>query len=412
MPWDEQHSLKIPSMRPKVETLDRLSPEEVRRLAGLGLFGGGSHVTKRKTPRRHKKYDPYSYSETGYASSYDADGYPWDMWATAYRMLGGFIDCDWQQGGDNMYDQQANYRNRRKRRRTASMATNATGHAYDRNLNNNVDDNNANDDDAYGQNACGRWMMWAAYANPNYQGNGYYEYFDDDRVRTGSLDCHEADTEWQLICVYRQEFYQFLEQIAKHLWAIDEYEYVVAWGGLEYMTEDDCFQLYPNDDDGTYYYAGVLPSEGGTFQMSLFEDAGCRIPKTDTAFSSVYEDQYYYNSYWSQFDDDEYVYQNQKGRERRKLDEDKDDVCNGDDRRRLGDNDGDGNMDCQAWASAREPTLEAVNSVLETYKYCTPCIDYPSYQDGYLIGNDDDLHEYLAVVLFVYIIYSKHPNIP
>lgn len=69
-------------------------------------------------------------------------------------------------------------------------------------------------------------------------------------------------------------------------------------------------------------------------------------------------------------------------------------------------------MDCQAWASAREPTLEAVNSVLETYKYCTPCIDYPSYQDGYLIGNDDDLHEYLAVVLFVYIIYSKHPNIP
>ena len=81
----------------------------------------------------------------------------------------------------------------------------------------------------------------------------------------------------------------------------------------------------------------------------------------------MYEDQYYYNSYWSQLDDDEYVY-GQTNR-RRRLDEDKDDVCNGDnDRRRLG------NMDCQAWASAREPSLEAFNSVFETYKYCTPCI--------------------------------------
>ena len=351
-------------MRPKAETLDRLSPEEVRRLAGLGLFGRGSDVTRRKTPGRHTKFDPYSYEETGYASSYDADGYPWDMWATAYRMLGGFIDCDWQQGGDNKYDQYANYRNRRRKRRMTSEATNATDTPYNfRNLNNNAED------DANGGNACGRWMMWAAYANPNYQGNGYYEYFDDNSVRTGSLDCHEANTEWRLIGVYRQEFYQFLEQISKHLWAIDEYEYAVAWGGLDYMTDADCFQLYPNDDDGTYYYAGVWPSGGGTFQMSLFEDASCATPKTDTSFSSVYEDQYYYNSYWSQLDDDAYVY-GQTNR-RRRLDEDKDDVCNGDNdrgRRRLG------NMDCQAWASAREPSLEAFNSVFETYKYCTPCI--------------------------------------
>jgi len=271
-------------------------------------------------------------------------------------MLGGFIDCDWQQGEDNM--------NGRRGRRMESAAMNVTETRFTtRNLNNNADD------DAYGQNACGRWMMWAAYANPNYQGNGYYEYFDDDGVGTGTLDCHEANTEWLLIGVYRQEFYQFLEQIAKHLWALDEYEYAVAWGGLDYMTEDDCFQLYPNDDDGTYYYAGVWPSAGGTFQMMLFEDASCTTPRTDTKFSSVYEDQYYYNSYWSQFDDDQYLY-NQKGRGRT-LDEDKDDVCNGD-QRRLGEN--DGYMDCQAWASAREPTLEAVNSVFETYKYCTPCI--------------------------------------
>ena len=128
-------------MRPKVETLDRLSPEEVRRLAGLGLFGRGSHVTRRKTPGRHTKFDPYSYEETGYASSY-ADGYPWDMWATAYRMLGGFIDCDWQQGGDTLYDQYANYRSRRRKRRMASTATTNVTDAPDnyRYLNYNADD--------------------------------------------------------------------------------------------------------------------------------------------------------------------------------------------------------------------------------------------------------------------------------
>jgi hypothetical protein len=54
------------------------------------------------------------------------------------------------------------------------------------------------------------------YADPNYAGGGYDEYFGDGAE--GSLDCHSPDTNWMLIGVYKQEFYQYIEQISKHLW--------------------------------------------------------------------------------------------------------------------------------------------------------------------------------------------------
>ena len=54
------------------------------------------------------------------------------------------------------------------------------------------------------------------YVDPNYAGGGYDEYFGDDAP--GALDCHSPDTSWKLIGVYRQEFYQYIEQISKHLW--------------------------------------------------------------------------------------------------------------------------------------------------------------------------------------------------
>jgi len=72
--------------------------------------------------------------------------------------------------------------------------------------------------DGEGYGGCQRWMMWASYVNPNYQGNGYDEYFgdgcgDDGSSACGNLDCHVSGTEWILIGVYRQEFYQWVEQI-------------------------------------------------------------------------------------------------------------------------------------------------------------------------------------------------------
>ena len=33
-------------------------------------------------------------------------------------------------------------------------------------------------------------------------------------------------------------------------------------------------------------------------------------------------------------------------------------------------------------------TLDTLNSVYNDFRYCTSCVDYPTYQDGYFIGND------------------------
>ena len=143
-------------------------------------------------------------------------------------MLGGYIDCDRSKG------QQGN------------------SHS-------GSNDNNA------GQ-GCARWMVWAAYIDPYYSGGEYDEYHQDDnnsedkRKRRlneneaydgeaassnfyGNLNCHEKGTHWELLGVYRQEFYQFIEQISKHLWAINEYEYITTVAALAYMTDDDCFQV-------------------------------------------------------------------------------------------------------------------------------------------------------------------------
>ena len=35
------------------------------------------------------------------------------------------------------------------------------------------------------------------------------------------------------------------------------------------------------------------------------------------------------------------------------------------------------------------------NEVYEIYKSCTPCVDYPTYQDGYFKGNDGTEDGYL-----------------
>ena len=200
--------------------------------------------------------------------------------------------------------------------------------------------------------------MPSKYVDPNYQGNGYDEYFGDQPV--GKLDCHNPSSDWQLLGVYRQEFYQYIEQISKHLWAIDEYEYVVALAGLAYMTNADCFYV-GKSNDGEAIYAGVAPQPKGKFQMALYTDEYCLTPNDNLG---VTFDSYGLtsNPSLSKDNDDSVQYS--------------DDVSSW-------------------WSDAQEYTLTNLNDVYESYKYCTSCVDYPTYQDGYFIGDygtdDDDL---------------------
>jgi hypothetical protein len=164
--------------------------------------------------------------------------------------------------------------------------------------------------------------------------------------------------------VYRQEFYQYVEQISKHLWAIDEYEYIVALAGLSYMTKYECFYV-GQDSSGNSIYAGVAPKPYGTWQMALYTDGPqCLTPNDDLGMT--------YDSFGLTTD-----------------------VSLG-----SGDKNGDGensNNDDAAtwWSETQEYTLTKLNDVYEEFKYCTSCVDYPTYQDGYFIGDygtdDDDL---------------------
>ena len=196
------------------------------------------------------------------------------------------------------------------------------------------------------------------YVNPNYQGYEYDEYFSEEPP--GKLDCHSPDTEWQLLGVYREEFYQYIEQISKHLWAIDEYEYVVALAGLAYMTDEDCYQV-GNDGNGNAVYAGVAPQPYGTFKMAVYSDEYCLEPDDSLGVS--------FDSFGLQNDID------------------------------LGSKDATDD-DGKAWAydwwfDTQEENLQQLNDVYDTFRYCTSCVDYPTYQDGYFIGDygtdDDDL---------------------
>jgi len=291
----------------KPNKIERVSEEELNSNPALRKLGWGNGNSKSN------------------AVQYADPGDDYDMWQQAYRMLGGFIDCDHKKDQDGSHD--------------------------------DGDNNNDNGDD----NSCSRWMMWASYIDPNYQGYGYDEYFGDTPV--GSLDCHSPNTDWVLLGVYRQEFYQYIEQISKHLWAIDDYEYIVALAGLAYMTDEDCFYV-GTTADGAAIYAGVAPKEYGKFEMALYTDDYCLVPNEETGYT---------------FDDFGLYSDLNLG------------SGDGDD----GNNNGDNEDAEQYWYDTQEYTLTNLNDVYETFKYCTSCIDYPTYQDGYYIGDtgtdDDDL---------------------
>lgn len=137
------------------------------------------------------------------------------------------------------------------------------------------------------------------------------------------------------------------------MWAIDDYEYVVALAGLSFMTDDDCFAVGATSGGATIY-AGVAPQQYGKFQMALYTDEYCIQPDDSTGYSV--SDLVGYTDI---------------------------SLGSGDN----GDDDGD-SWASEWWYAAQEYTFTDLNDVYEEFKYCTSCVDYPTYQDGYFIGDD------------------------
>ena len=127
------------------------------------------------------------------------------------------------------------------------------------------------------------------------------------------------------------------------------------------MTDENC-QGPAYDGYNQAIYFGVQGLEGGDIQMGTYSDDQCIYPiETDI----TYDD-----------------FKQQEGVDLGSKDQ--------------GDHD-DGTYDdiTEWWYGAQEYTMELFNGVYDDYKYCTSCMDYPTYQDGYFIGDtgtdDDDL---------------------
>ena len=127
------------------------------------------------------------------------------------------------------------------------------------------------------------------------------------------------------------------------------------------MTDDECFAV-GYDESGNQLYASVQPLAGSYFQMGLYSEAQCITPNTQTSYTY-----------------DDFAEQSELN---------------------LGSKDAtdDDAFHAQAytyWQETQEYTLTNLNTVYNDFRFCTSCVDYPTYQDGYFIGDDgtddDDL---------------------
>jgi hypothetical protein len=126
------------------------------------------------------------------------------------------------------------------------------------------------------------------------------------------------------------------------------------------MTDENC-QGPAYDGYNNPIYFGVQGLEGGDIQMGTYSDDQCIYPvETDI----TYDD-----------------YHQQEGVDLGSKDQGQDDAT----------------MEQieEWWYDTQEYTMTLFNGVYDDYKYCTSCMDYPTYQDGYFIGDsgtdDDDL---------------------
>jgi hypothetical protein len=182
----------------------------------------------------------------------------------AWRMLGFFVDCSYSSSNNN----------------------------------------NGGGDNKNGNSGCTRYLLWAAYVDPGYEGGGIDEYafFDPEEgiydttytcdTREGhrcvKMDCHDPDTTtWKLMGLFKNKYYgsEWMEQLFKH-------EGVCVWGenGYKFMKEyynswpEGCSQTKLYTDAGDSLYIELEPSLGGMMNLALYTDSYCREKYQDPTY--------------------------------------------------------------------------------------------------------------------------------
>jgi hypothetical protein len=163
------------------------------------------------------------------------------------------------------------------------------------------------------------------------------------------------------------------------------------------MTDENCKGPYYDTYNNEVYF-GVMPLESGKMMMGAYSDDQCIYPneKTTATYDDFFEggggnnDNEQYQGQDYQYRDqnqnnEEYQYQGQD------QDQNQNDIANEDDggnKDQGQDQDGEARQLSEWWCNAQEYTMTLFNEVYSDYLYCTSCMDYPTYQDGYFIGDD------------------------
>lgn len=142
------------------------------------------------------------------------------------------------------------------------------------------------------EDACARYVLWAAYVDLEYEGGGIgeYQYWDSSNnawdstacsysgtSRCAKMDCHLESTHFSLLGFFKHKSYDdWFEQLFKHegicVWTDEEYAFMKnareAW-------PQGCIDSYTTTDDGTEIYYDIKPVRGGDIEVGLYTDTQC-----------------------------------------------------------------------------------------------------------------------------------------
>jgi hypothetical protein len=197
----------------------------------------------------------------------------YDEYQQAWRYLGFFIDCE----DDSRWSKYAN-----------------GGNQYNNNNNNNNNNQHRNlgshDEGTY--EGCVRYVLWAAYVDENYQGQGIgeYQYYDrttgkwdttsckvTENSRCAKMDCHLENTDFTLLGIFKhREPDDWMEQLFKHegmcVWTEEEYDFMQ---GARKAWPEGCTMSNSKTESGDYIYYAIKPLPEGDITLGLYSDSKC-----------------------------------------------------------------------------------------------------------------------------------------
>lgn len=207
-----------------------------------------------------------SRSSSGYELEFiDGSETYYNDYAQAWRLLGFYVDC------------------------------NSPHNNYNECSNNNDGGGNNNNDDDNSQADCQRYLLWAAYVDPDYAGGkiGEYQFYDrheqvwdtsscHDGSRCAKMDCHLKSTNWELLGFFKEpNYHEWMEQLFKHqgvcLWTDEEYNFMENDRNLWPCS---CTSTGVTDENGDILYYDTKPMAEARIGLGLYTDNRCRYDYT------------------------------------------------------------------------------------------------------------------------------------